>query len=501
MPRTIGRLAALTIGLAGGVLFLEAAFRVIDGQPLTRFALAAGDVAQVKAATASPDLRYVDGVRLADGVDRAWYLQEPSARPRIPLDAQLSARAARYPTDPYTPFFVFNRHYLDSRLCGQRREPPGDLDDFFFFDGDGRQYPAYRHLPHISPPAWFVTNNFGWRGPDVDLNRPPNVVRIAFVGASTTVDSYSVPFSHPELVERWLNVWAATRAAGPRFEVINAGRTGIDSRSIAAIVRDELVPIDPDLVVFYEGANQFTPGALMHSPLRLVFPKPDATFRRRTSLERYSVLVRRVLSAWDRVRGGSGSEPPKPPASVTWPEGVDELAPAPHDPRLPMDLPQVVRDLDDMRSAVTASGGELVVSSFIWLAQAGMVLDLTRHAAIYKYLNDTLWPIPYQHVRRLADFQNRVFAAYARETGAPFIDIDRQFPRDPDLFDDPIHLTYGGLRLQGWMFLQAIVRIADERLRSGRWPRPVRAPATVHPAFQQPPRRLITRAAIAAQCS
>ena len=42
-----------------------------------------------------------------------------------------------------------------------------------------------------------------------------------------------------------------------RFDGINAGRNGLGSSDIAAIVRGEILPAEPDLVVYYEGSNQF----------------------------------------------------------------------------------------------------------------------------------------------------------------------------------------------------------------------------------------------------
>jgi hypothetical protein len=447
-------------------------------------------------------VKHRSNVPLARGVQAAWYERDPDPRPRFEMDAQLAARAAAHVADPYTPFFEFNREYLRQEICGPTHDRPGGLSDFFFFEPvDPQPFPTFRHLRHVSPPSWFVTNNFGWRGPDLAVNRAAQVIRVAFVGASTTVDSYSVPFSHPERLEPWLNLWAAQRAPGLHFDVLNTGRTGIDSRSMAAIVRTELVPFDPDLVVFYGEANQFTPGGVLHTPLKRFFPKPRVALRERTALERYSALVRRVRSAWDRFRGGEGDEPPKPAGIVTWPSGVDESAPDPYDSRLPMDLPRVIRNLDDMRAALAPGGGQLVLSSFIWLAHAGLKLDLVRHANTYRYLNDAFWPIPYAHIRRMADFQNRVLERYARRVGAPFVDVDRTFPRDPDLFDDPVHLNDAGLRLMAWIYLQELVPLIDERLASGQWPRPAKAPVAVHPAFDQPDRRLVTAADIAAHCS
>jgi hypothetical protein len=500
--RLLARLVAVALSLAVGALFLEAAFRIIDRQPLVHLALAAAPPTPAIAKRAArPDLKYVERLPLAAGVDRAWYDVQPEPRRPFPIDAELAARSAAYPADPYTPFYVFNRQYLQQQICAGATGL-AFLNEFFYFDPvDGKPFPTFQHLPHVSLPSWFVTNNFGWRGPDIDALRADNVVRIAFVGGSTTVDAYSVPFSHPEMIERWLNLWAERRGLRYRFEIINAGRTGIDTRSTAAIVATELTPVDPDLVIFDGGANQFWPGQVLKSPFNRVFPKPTVTFRERTTLERYSALVRRSLSAWDRARGANGDEPAKPPAIVNWPAGVSESTPAPHDARLPMDLPQVIRNLDDMRAALAPIQSELGVSSFVWLAYAGLKLDPIRHANIYRYLNDTFWPITYAHVRRMADFQNRVFERYASETGSSFFDIDRDFPRDPDLFNDPIHLDEAGLRFEAWIYLQRLVPVIDERLSSGRWPRPRHGADGPHPAFAQSPRRIVTRAELAARCS
>jgi hypothetical protein len=502
IARAVARLVAVAISLVAGLVVLEVAFRVLDDQSLTRLTLTLRpEAVTVNSRDLRPDLRYVERVARAPGVQRGWYDEEPTPRARIPLDEELAARAARYP-DPVTPFFEFNRSYLLQQLCSGRRDGLEGLDDFFFYEPTtDTPYPSYRHLRHVSPPGWFVTNNFGWRGPDVTLHRPADIVRIAFVGASTTVDAYSVPFSHPELVEHWLNRRATALGSPYRVQVINAGRTGIDSKSIAAVAVREVGPIDPDIIVFYEGANQFWPGQVLEYQLGRFFPKPLATFRQRTTLENYSAVVRRILSMWDRVRGRDGSEPAKPPSHVSWPAGVNEQQPDPRDERLPMDLPQVVRDLDAIREAVRASGGELVLSTFVWLAHDGLQLDLRAHANIYRYLNDTLWPIPYAHVRRMADFQNRVFAEYADQTESALVDIAAEFPDDPDLFDDPIHMNYSGLRLQGWIYAQHLARILDARAAAGLLPRPAPGPLDAHPAFASAERRLVGVGDLLRHCS
>ena len=70
-------------------------------------------------------------------------------------------------------------------------------------------------------------------------------------------------------------------------------------------------------------------------------------------------------------------------------------------------------DLDSIRNSLESIGGHLVLCSFEWLAEDGMPLSPTRHQYIYRQLNTVLWPLRYADIRRLADFQNRVFRRYA----------------------------------------------------------------------------------------
>ena len=168
----------LLVSAALGVLALEVALRIVDHQPLTRLTLTAATAAAPtrSSSVSSPDLQHRPAVTLAAGVNGEWYLEEPPPRPRFPLDSQLAARSAKYPADPYTPFFEFNRRFAERQICNGQPGVLGGLDDFFFFEPpDGQPYPTYRHLAHVSPPHWFVTNNFGWRGPDVDASAPRTI--------------------------------------------------------------------------------------------------------------------------------------------------------------------------------------------------------------------------------------------------------------------------------------------------------------------------------------
>ena len=480
----------------------EVALRVLDGFVVFSLALRKSEShLRLEAREDSrPDLRHVGAVGLAPGVDPAWYGLDPPAIPRFPVDAAMQARFERYPTDPFGAFMAWNPEYLERELCaGNTIGSLGILSDFYVYDPvEPGPYPIFRHLPNASPPGWFVTNRFGWRGPDLTLEKPPQTIRIAFVGASTTIGS--APISHPEFIGHWLNLWLVARKLPYRIEVINAGRTGIQSSSIAAIVRQEVTPVDPDMVVYYEGANQFAPGKALQMPATLAV-KPTMTFRKRTKAEDYSAAVRRVSTASSLLSGRGGREPQKPPYPTIWPPDVDEQNPDVTRVPLPMDLDAVLANLDSMRTSLRDTGGELAVSSFLWIVYPGMVLDLSRHLPLYQYLNDTYWPASYAHMRRMADFQNRVFENYAKHDDLVFLDLARDFPRDPDLFGDAIHLTPEGLRLQAWTYLRQLIPVIETRIQTRRWPRTPRTGSRAgqwNPANYNP--HLVSRKDIVKQC-
>ena len=163
---------------------------------------------------------------------------------------------------------------------------------------DHDQSPRPRQLAKASDGATVVVEVLGWDE--------------AFVGASTTVGAYDVPHAYPEFIGEWLNLWSRARNLPFTFEVVNAARTGIDSHSIAAIVRQEVVPIQPDLVVYYEGANQFWPPSAIGYRLGRLYPRPGVVSAHEADGPRVSALALRVRRMVDSWRGGDGSEPVKP---------------------------------------------------------------------------------------------------------------------------------------------------------------------------------------------
>jgi hypothetical protein len=277
---------------------------------------------------------------------------------------------------------------------------------------------------------------------------------------------------------------------------VNAGREGQTSHSFQAIVRQELLPIAPDLVVYYEGSNQFWPNDFLSVPE----PRPSRTLGViRRGLAPYSALVTRLLYVV-RESTASGAEPRKPTLTVNWPQGLDEADPDIADPRLPVKLPTILGDLDAIRQALGGNNASLVMTSFEWLVYPGMVVDPGRDADLFAYLNTIFWPFSYAHMRRFIDFQARVFRKYAAVHDLDFIDLAAVYPRDPRLFDDAIHMTRAGIHLQAWIVFNGLVPAIERRLGTARPSSANRAPLAAHPAFADG-RRLVPLSDIRARCT
>ncbi len=424
--------------------------------------------------------RYVERLDAAAGTDRRWFVEDPPPLPnRSDPGAEREARYRDYvqrglpgPRSEY----VWNRQFLELERCapeGFFRKYPATVR---VFDAPaGRAHPRYRFPAGVTGFDGLVTNEFGLRGPPLAARKPPGTVRIAFLGASTTVCKHNFPFSYPDRVVGWLNRFAAANRYPVRFEVLNGGREALNSQDIARIFLDEILPLAPDIAVYYEGANQFPSFEEMlrpRIPQRAAVGAADPVAGHKIpEAIRSRLLLGETLD--DALRREAVGEPRKPAYRIVWPAGVDERQPDPGHPRLPLRLPTILGDLDAIRSGIAGIGGRLALASYIWLASAGMELSPVRHKHVYEQLNTVMWPLRYADVRRLADFQNRVFERYAAARGVDFLDVAGVFPQDVNLFSDAIHTTETGDRLRAWVVFQQLAPIVRRLLDSGTLPRAV----------------------------
>lgn len=422
--------------------------------------------------------RHVAAMAVPPGVNRQWFRQSPPEIARDPKEVPAASEAlyAEYIQRGVfgaQSYYVWNGTFVDQHLCAKSDYIFGSYGDLantlrVFSPLDGTPYPRYRFSPNAQTPGGLRTNRYGFRGPDFTPSKPAKTIRIAFLGASTTVANHQFPFSYPEYFGYWLNLWLAAHHYSLRVEIINAGREGVGSTDIAAILEQEVLPLAPDYVIYYEGANQVSVGPelidtaapLQRYPSESLLPSQW----RQTSViaklidDAYRIKFAPLLAEWRR-----------PDTKLVFPEGVDELEPDIGRPDLPMNLPTILKDLGRIASRSEAARVRFLVSSFIWLdsGESEISHDNPRHAEILSHVKRVFWPLPHQNVRRLTDFQNRAIERFASAKNVDFLDIAKIYPRDPDLFTDAIHFTPEGVRLQGWVALAAFLPYFVRDLEDG----------------------------------
>lgn len=443
--------------------------------------------------------------RIAKGLDASWLSESPPPRAKPPVSPTMLANWRKVPQ----LMFLCEVNEVLLRALWQPGTglthiagPDAPREFEVFGMPDGGPNPRFRYPRSTTLPGGLTTNNFGFRSPDLTVDKPPRTIRIACVGASTTVDSHHFTHSYPELLPHWLGLWAASKGLDLHFEVINAGREALQSSDIRAIVQYELLPFDVDYIVYYEGANQCGISEMLRSvqvkepyiasqpPATIGTDLPaltEATSPFLAGLRQRSVNTKKLLSLLGF--GMATKEPSKPLQELSLPLGLDEWAPDISRASEVMHLGTILTDLDAIQDLCVAAHAQLVMCSFSWLVTDDLRLDLAEGHSAYAHLNAGFWPLRYDTIRRLTDLQNRFFASWATARGVPFFDLAAQLPRDPLVFVDAVHNTELGSRLHAWLVFAGLVQLLEKDLKSGVVPRPDTHPDPQHP-FLKPARRL-----------
>jgi lysophospholipase L1-like esterase len=99
-------------------------------------------------------------------------------------------------------------------------------------------------------------NSLGFRGPEIAVPKPPGTVRLAFIGASTTWcgEVSGNDYVWPHLVTAEL----AGALPGTRFDYVNGGVPGYTLGSMLKNLQYRISPLQPDIIVYYEAANNLS---------------------------------------------------------------------------------------------------------------------------------------------------------------------------------------------------------------------------------------------------
>ena len=96
-------------------------------------------------------------------------------------------------------------------------------------------------------------NSYGFRGPEITIEKPDNVYRIFFIGGSTAFGQIASSDSKtiPGILESKFH-----ENAVKEIEIINAGINNANSRSETYLIRNVILEFEPDMLIIYDGWNE-----------------------------------------------------------------------------------------------------------------------------------------------------------------------------------------------------------------------------------------------------
>ena len=479
------------LGLAAG----EMLFRLNDGYRLGTLALALKPTPSLEDATST--LPYARQIVIDPAFKIDWYgaspQRETTREPPMAMPDDWTRAIESYPPGFLRDElkFLYNEDFLEwacktgnrTNVLRKYKEKPGFV--YAYRQPSGSRNPEYRQVPGSGEGA-NTFNNFGFRGPDLPFKKPPRTIRLAFLGASTTQNGW--PFTYPEFVAEFLRQWAKATDLDVTFDVVNAGRGGETSESIAQIMRNEVAPLRPDIVVYYEGANDLHAHWVVDQPTAEARKAGDGrqfTEMKPLPLERYSALANRVYALLFR-RGGPGAEPPKPAHTLKF--DIDQKDPDIERADLPFRLPTQIQSIREIAAQSKRIGAELFLSTFVVIAKDGLRLDPEKHRIIWHGLNEEYAPLTYAEIQQMIGFENTVFRKLAAKDHLRLIEVYDYFPQEPDFFADTVHFAQeGGFRLQAWIVAQQLTAYIREQLKDGKLPKPSDADPSEIAWLRQPP--------------
>lgn len=274
----------------------------------------------------------------------------------------------------------------------------------------------------IDPEQTFKINRLGFRGPEFEGPKPAGTIRVICVGASTTF-GHSAPSdatTWPRLLEGKLR----EALPGQTIQVINAGVPGYTTFHNLPNLGLRLLPLEPDVVVFYQGVNDLAQNAkLARDPTgyRIVRPKRTShgvlTKAKESSL--LYLVLRNQIQAWRRKH-------------VPRPEGLkSELDPAA--PR------SYERNLRGMITLTKEAGATPVLVTFA----SRYVAEPTPEQEQAAWVDMHLASLDYAGLFAGHKRYNEVVRTLAKRYQAPLAEGEVLSGRQ-EMFTDSVHLTEPG---------------------------------------------------------
>lgn len=150
------------------------------------------------------------------------------------------------------------------------------------------QFKTNEGLLGLEPKWTFSTNNMGYRGDSLILNKPKNEFRIFMIGGSTTE---CLHIDDTKSVDRILQKHLQAQSKEPlTYKVYNAGKSGDNSLDHIAMLAQRIMHLNPDLVIVFAGINDFR-STVNRGIYKEIYPKKKSQVTKNPIIEVLKELI------------------------------------------------------------------------------------------------------------------------------------------------------------------------------------------------------------------
>ena len=310
-------------------------------------------------------------------------------------------------------------------------------------------------LPYVLAPNYVSPthqhNSLGFKGKDITVAKDPSKKRIVVIGASTTYGMYvQSQETYAGRLEALLN------ESGDNVEVINAGVPGYVSTEVLLNLQLRVLPLQPDLIILYEGRNDLMPQSFNN------FTTDYSHYRRKVRFDSSNYYLKKVFSVsrlamllctykGDRCGWSTRLEDPAY-AGIRY-ENVPNDA-------------QLIRNLEDpQRSSVYRRSIEQIVllsresNANVLLATMAVRAEMFSTGVLNVPRRNSPGndhdPAIYDALQKQVDENNQILREVALAHGVPVAET-HILSEHPELFVDDCHMRQAGHSLRAKILFDAI---------------------------------------------
>ena len=303
----------------------------------------------------------------------------------------------------------------------------------------------------LTPGAKFsfgAINGQGFRGPEVAMPKPEGTIRIAFLGASTTLcaEVQDTEQTWPHLVTEALK----KRFPAVKFDYINAGAPGYTVQTTTENLRHRVAKYRPDVIFIYHATNNFSKDVRRLAIAKgyvVERPEDDSWLSRNSLLWNYFSKQVRIYLRQKRA--------------------ADETQES-----FQFDMAELTagfrKDLSDLIRESASVAGTVAIATFAARLRRDLS-DAEKEAAAVT----AAYYMPHISIKSMIggyEYYNGVIRDLARKHGVALIEGEGRVPADQAHYNDSVHFTTAGSQKFARAIIDEFAAVIGEKIRSGDLP-------------------------------